>query len=333
MTKFNERLENDLGQIADQATPSPTAWAAIQNRIAEPEPNEARDIIMLTDEREQVSAGRTPKWLPIAAAAAVAIIVAGVFALSRGDGEDLLVTDDPPAEVTVDGDVEEDSAPDTSEPPVEEAKPLIVGLPVTGLMEADQLGITMTFETDEMLATDFVEPGSFALFPFSEVGRFGASRVGGWYDAEQSIDDTHLGEGSIDANDVEAWIENNQHIAQRLPDTAISGRTARVYDITLDENMEGSIPVVRSRMPSWFDDSDRCVLVNSVSTEFPDPQTTTYTEQKAICSDQRRRLWFIEVDGFDPIAIWAEAFDDSGYIDEFEATILPTIEIGPDAGP
>lgn len=43
------------------------------------------------------------------------------------------------------------------------------------------------------------------------------------------------------------------------------------------------------------------------------------------------RLWLVDVDGFAPIAIIAAAgpgFED--LLDEFEATILPSIEFGPD---
>lgn len=53
--------------------------------------------------------------------------------------------------------------------------------------------------------------------------------------------------------------------------------------------------------------------------------------QKAITAFTRMRLWLIEVDGLDPIVIFAAGFnDETTYLDEFEVTILPTIEFGPD---
>ena len=324
MTKFTDRLENDLSHIADQASPSPTAWAAIQQRMAEPEPNEARDIIMLTDEREQLATAPDRRWITVAAAIAIGVLAIGAFALGRGDDEDLLITDDPPAEEVVDEDIEEDSAPDTTS---EEPSPLLSGLPVGGLTTTDDLGMTLTFDTPVTMETVFVEPGFFSLMKPSDVdddvGIIVATRVGGWYDAEQSVDNIYRGEGSIAANDVERWIEANQHVAERLPDAVVSDRTARVYDITVDQAVEGSL----------FDECDRCVLTSSPSSEFFDP-LTAQSGNKVINPGLKLRLWFIEVDDFDPIAIWAGGFgDDATYVDEFEATVLPTIEIGPDAGP
>lgn len=324
MTKFTDRLENDLSHIADQASPSPTAWAAIQERMAEPEPNETTEIIVLNPEE---TSDRKRTWLAVAAAAAVLVIAAGVFASTRDDGDDLLVTDDPPIETTIETDIEEDSAPDTTETPVEEPTPLLAGLPVNGLTSTQDFGMTLTFEVSDPMQATFVEPGYFSLMKPSDVeediGIIVASRVGGWYDADQSVDNTYRGEGSINANDLEGWIEANQHVAVSLPDATISGRTARVYDIRIDESVEGSL----------FDNCDRCVLTHSPSSEFFDPGTAQ-SGNKVVNPGLKLRLWFIEVDGFDPIAIWAGGFGpDATFIDEFESTILPTIEIGPDAGP
>lgn len=328
MTKFTDRLENDLSHIADQASPSPTAWDAIQQRMAEPEPNDARDIIMLTDEREQAATPTVDRrWMAVAAAVAIGVLAIGAFALGRGEDEDLFITDDPPEEVVVDGDLEEDSAPDTTLAAAEEAVPLLSGLPVSGLTTTDDLGMTLTFDSPEVMDTTFVEPGFFSLYKPSEIraeiGIIVATRVGGWYDAEQAVDNTYRGEGSIAASDIDGWIEANQHIAERLPDATVSGRTTKVYDIVIDETVEGSLS----------DDCSRCVLTSSPSSVFFDP-SLAQSGNKVINPGLKLRLWFIEVDGFDPIAIWAGGFgDDSTYIDEFETTILPTIEIGADAGP
>lgn len=329
MSKFTDRLENDLGQIADQATPSPTAWQAIRQRMTEPEPNRATEITMLTAEpdTEHEIAERKRNWLAVAAAVAIVVIAVGVFAMNRGDSDDLVVTDDPPTDETVEDSAPATTTPVTAETPGAEARPLRSGRPVNGLTETGTLGMTITFDLPELMEPAFVERGAFSLFREADeeldMGGFAAGRVGGWYDAEQSVDNAYRGEGSIDANDVEGWIEANQHIAERLPDATVSGRTARVFDIQVDENVEGSL----------YDDWARCVLVNTVSTEFFNPGTTQTTD-KAFHPGLKHRLWFIEVDGFDPIAIWAAGFsDETTYLDEFEATILPTIEIGPDAGP
>ncbi len=91
MTRFNDRLEQDLSHIADRATPSPTAWEAIQTRIAEQADQPEMEIIMLDENR--VEKPRAARGWVLSAAAAVVIVVGGAFALTRlGDGESQQVT-------------------------------------------------------------------------------------------------------------------------------------------------------------------------------------------------------------------------------------------------
>jgi len=108
MSRFNERLEQDLGQIADKATPSPTAWDAIQSRIAEQADQPEMEIIML--QPDPLKTRRPATWV-LAAAAAVVVIVAGLsFVLFNDDPDTVRVTDtttEVPTPTTV---------PSTSEP-------------------------------------------------------------------------------------------------------------------------------------------------------------------------------------------------------------------------
>jgi hypothetical protein len=91
MSRFNDRIEQDLSHIADRATPSPNAWEAIQSRIAEHADEPEMEIIMLDENRLQKPRSQRGWVLP--AAAALIVIVGGAFALTRlGDGESPLVT-------------------------------------------------------------------------------------------------------------------------------------------------------------------------------------------------------------------------------------------------
>jgi ketosteroid isomerase-like protein len=91
MSRLEDRVRRDLGQIADRATPSPTAWEAIRTRIDSQEPAEETEIIMLTD--DQPTTRR--RWLTVglaAAAAVVAVVVAVAIVTSDDDTEVSTVT-------------------------------------------------------------------------------------------------------------------------------------------------------------------------------------------------------------------------------------------------
>ena len=49
MSRFDEDFDRDFPVIAERATPSPDAWASIQQRIADREPTTESEIIMLTE--------------------------------------------------------------------------------------------------------------------------------------------------------------------------------------------------------------------------------------------------------------------------------------------
>jgi ketosteroid isomerase-like protein len=82
MSRVEDRLRRDLRQIADRATPSPTAWEAIRTRIDSQEPAEEMEIIMLTDDQPT-----NRRWLAVglAAAAAIVALVVGVAIATRDD--------------------------------------------------------------------------------------------------------------------------------------------------------------------------------------------------------------------------------------------------------
>jgi hypothetical protein len=87
MSRLAERLERDLRQIADRATPSPNAWETIRARIAAQVPVEETEVIMLTDEPARVHR----RWpiLGLAAAAVIAVLALGIALLGRDDGPEV----------------------------------------------------------------------------------------------------------------------------------------------------------------------------------------------------------------------------------------------------
>lgn len=92
MSRFDQRLEQDLGHIADKATPSPTAWESIQSRIADQADEPEMEIIMLQPDPPKTVSRST--WVLTAAAAVVFIVGGVIFALqSDDDTSSILLTD------------------------------------------------------------------------------------------------------------------------------------------------------------------------------------------------------------------------------------------------
>lgn len=91
MTRLDRTLERDLRHIADRATPSPDAWDSILTRIADQDPHQETEIIMLT---ENTLTHR--RWPLFAVAAAVAALAIAAIALVAGDRDDEELPAGPP---------------------------------------------------------------------------------------------------------------------------------------------------------------------------------------------------------------------------------------------
>lgn len=84
MSRFDERIERDLHHIADKATPSSTAWEAIQTRVAEQADHPELEITMLKPNPTPDRSIRT--WM-LGAAAAVVLIIGGLYVALSGGGD------------------------------------------------------------------------------------------------------------------------------------------------------------------------------------------------------------------------------------------------------
>jgi hypothetical protein len=98
MSRFAQRVAGDLGQIADRATPSSTAFDSIQTRIAEQTDEPDMEVIMLTPEDNEVSERTWVKPGVIVAAAAAILIVVGIVAFNSSDDDDAAVAAQDPTE-------------------------------------------------------------------------------------------------------------------------------------------------------------------------------------------------------------------------------------------
>lgn len=99
MTRFNRdllgRVERDLGQIADHATPSSTtAWEAIRQRIDDQTDEPTMEVIMLAPNDHDPSR-RNRTWLLIAASVAAIALVGGLIVAASRTGDDNAPADRP----------------------------------------------------------------------------------------------------------------------------------------------------------------------------------------------------------------------------------------------
>jgi hypothetical protein len=89
VSRLDTRIARDLREIADRATPSPTAWETIHARMRTQAPVEETEVIMLTDEPTGTRRG----WMVLVAAAA-AVVIAVVIGVLVTRNDDPKVTAD-----------------------------------------------------------------------------------------------------------------------------------------------------------------------------------------------------------------------------------------------
>jgi hypothetical protein len=161
MTRFTDRVERDLSQISDRATPSSTAWEAIQQRIDEQDNRAANgtqptmEVIMLDPDTNKYSK-RPRTGLLVAACLGAAALVGGLVVIGARDDEtlpadrpdptvpvdDAAIGGDPDA-APVDIDAEPPTEPDAAVDPVDETVGEV--LPSVGLANAGSADATCAF--------------------------------------------------------------------------------------------------------------------------------------------------------------------------------------------
>ncbi len=95
MNRASERVRRDLNEIAERATPSPTAWDSILSRI-QTESDEADIEVVWRDPDDQQRPSRARVLLWVGVAASAVLITVGVVAVTRGgdDADRVVETDE-----------------------------------------------------------------------------------------------------------------------------------------------------------------------------------------------------------------------------------------------
>jgi hypothetical protein len=178
MTRFTERVERDLEQIADRATPSSTAWEAIQQRIDDQDITEpTSEVIMLAPERNEPST-TSHRWMMVAAAVAALALVGGLILAATRTDEDPVPADQP--EPTLPAAEPETEAPttalggdDSGTAPFDAAALTAIGEQLVTALDTDDP------DTIVQLVSDSADPISV----FGATSRADLVSLFGWIDA------------------------------------------------------------------------------------------------------------------------------------------------------
>ena len=311
MSRFEELLERDLRQIADRATPSPDAWASIQQRIADQEPIQETEIIMLTD-----NTIRTRRWPLVAAAAAVAVIAVGAIALvNRGDEAEVPAdVPNPTVAPAPDPDAETDSTTAADSDVVAADLPAAGTELPPGRYQVATFGLPVSFEVPASTAAPWTVQVSddIAVTIGHDAGFANMSRLGSLYDAEQSQNPEMSGLGSISPDDIDGWIDANGIVVDDSQEVTVAGRSAKLRQVRAPEGAgQESCPA----------EVQPCVSLSSASADLQDTYSAV---SSAVYGQFPHTFWIVELADFEPLAVWAHT--ESPDTDAWLAEIMPLIE-------
>lgn len=312
MSRMEERLRRDLTAIAERATPSSDAWATIQQRIADQDPIQETEIIMLTENTLP-----TRRW-PLAAAAAIVVLAIGAIALVVRD-DDVEAPAEPTSSTAPVTTPTTSPAPETTVASEDAAPAGVLPVPFGGRAleparySIDTLGVPIEFEIPDSAGSWEVglnNPLAFSVQ--TDQGFWGMQRIGSFLDADQAQEPNVPGLGNIPPDDFDGWIEANGIIVDASRETSIDGRTATFRQVRVPPGAgAGLCP----------EDAQPCIRVNSVSADAIDANPN---DGSRISGDDANAYWMVELGEFEPVGVWAYAFD--GDIDAWLDEITPIIE-------
>ena len=317
MSRIEENLQRDLRQIADRATPSPDAWTQIQSRIADQEPIQETEIIMLTE-----NTLTTRRWPLVAAAAGVvALAITGIALVNRSDDQSPADVPEPVPTLAPDGadDVTTDQQPDAAgavSPLPAEGQPLPAGryAPFT-------LGLPVTFEVPTVTASPWTVQVSnpVTINVGNDDGFVVFTRVGSLYDATQAQDPDMSGLGSIPPDNIDGWIEANDAVVVDSRAVTVDGRTAQFRQVTAPPGAGDATELCPV-------DNRPCLSVGSASADLQDTYDGVST---FVFGANPHSFWFVELDDFEPLAIWTSAVgaDPAEWLAEV-TPLIDSIELG-----
>ena len=294
------------------------------------------EIIMLAPDHNE-SPTRTRTIVMVAAIAALALI--GALIVGTSGEEDPVPADEPvPTVPAVEPGRDADAA--SAEPLMFTGQNVDPGRYTTPL-----LGVPVTLTVDEEWSVAEAQASSIALRnPAGESETDAAAvrwifltRLGGWNTRTQAIDPSFRGTGSIEPEEIERWLDQNDVVVLDRRDSLVDGRAAVVVDLQVDP-AGASAPLDFARDPfNRYNETcgpatEPCIWYRSIPAvsdpgRGPRPDPVMHT-------DQTRRMWLIPIRGFEPILIEAVVpVGDEAWLDDFETTTITSLDLGDDAPP
>ena len=266
--------------------------------------------LMLDQDRTTRGSDRTRRnWLLAAAAAAIVALVGGLFILPRDD-----------AEPTV-------SAEATSAPPdqVADQLPFPGGDAEPGRVATTQLGVEVAFDIPVPMSLTIGRDNQLELFAYadpverSDLGSgFALYRVAGLRTRAEAS--TPFDDASVDPLDVDRWITESGVVVLDDREIEVDNRTARVLDVKASPE---PLDVQPADCPPEL---LPCSFWATFSGGVANPGSW-------ISAQTPVRLYIIPIGDHDPLVIMSIGGQDSEWNDFIESTVIPTMEIGPDAPP
>lgn len=277
---------------------------------------------------------RRPWLLLVNAALVIGALVAAIVVVSRPDTAPTSDTTPPP-----------ESTLPAVEP--EPALPLpFVGSTVQpGRHSTPLLGVPVTLTLDDEWSVTEAQASSIALHSPAEDQDIDVTtarwiflaRLGGWNTPAQAIDPSFRTTGSIEPDDIDRWLDQNDVVVLDRRNTEVDGRAAIVIDLQVDATGT-SAPLDFARDPfSLYNDTcdpttEPCFWYRSIPSDSdhgrgprPDP---------VLHAGQTRRMWLMPIGGLEPILIEAVVpVGDERWLDDFEATTIASLDLGDDAPP
>ena len=242
MSRFNERITDDLREIAAQASLSPRPADELVERIRADHDVEAAEVIAFVPASEEPQ--RSPLAL-FAAAAALVLVVVGLVAVTRNGPTDEAPADRPitslpsPSPPTVPPATTVAPRPSTELPPAGQ----IID---AGVYSADMIDVSITFDLPKATGLWSTTPGRIAFVDADPGG--GATsvipsntrdlefiRLAGWT-SPVPTDAADAGAAEVfEPFDVERWIDENDLAVEELAAASVAGRPATTFDLRADE--------------------------------------------------------------------------------------------------
>lgn len=328
MSRFNERIADDLREIAAQASLSPRPADELVERIRADDDVEGAEVIAFAPIAEEPQ--RSPLALIAAVAALVLVVVVGLVAVTSSRPTDEVPADRPvitlpsPSPPTVPPATTVAPRPSTELPPAGQ----IVDAGVYG---ADMIDVWITFDlptatglwstTPSRIAFIDADPGGGATSAIpSNTRDLEFIRLAGWT-SPVPTDSPDAGTiETVEPLDLALWIDENDLAVEQLTVSTVAGHRATTFDLRADAvSGIGTRNCPTARAPCfWFAD---------VAGEVDD-QIDRGRSDPLLYAPTVNRFWLIDVDGGDPLLIHAAAgLDDAAWLDLVEATTIQTLTI------